>query len=144
MKQGGDEQVVAPGGTLRMQGFMPVGQAVPSAKASDATLTIAELLTGIITATHTDGATAGYTLPTGTLVDLGASLDIGDSFDWVIINLSAAATDTVTLLAGADHLIVGNTIVQAANGSTGILYGSSAQFRTKKTAANTRVTYRIG
>jgi len=143
MKQGASEMVVASGGTLRMQGFMPKAQAVPAAKTTAVTLTIAELLTGIVTATHTAGATAAYTLPTGTLVDAGCSLEAGDSFDWSLINLSAAAADTVTVTAGTDHTIVGNAIVQSVHASTGLIYGSSAMFRTKKTAANTMVTYRI-
>jgi hypothetical protein len=39
--------------------------------------------------------------------------------------------------------IVGNPIVQSANASTGGIYGNSARWRTRKTAANTFVTYRI-
>lgn len=142
-KQGGNEMVVASGGTLRMQGFNPKAQAVPTAKTTAATLTIAELLTGILTATHTAGATVAYTVPTGTLVEAGCVLDIGDSFDWVLINLSAAALDTITVTAGTDHTLVGNPIVQSAHSTTGGIYGSSGMFRTKKTALNTMVTYRI-
>jgi hypothetical protein len=151
MAQGAAELIAESGGaitakagsTLRVQGFMPKAQAVPAAKTTAVTLTIAELLTGIITATHTVGGTAAYTLPTGTLVDAGCSLDIGDSFDWSLINLSAAALDTVTVTAGEGHTIVGNAIVQSVHASTGLIYGSSGMFRTKKTAANTMVTYRI-
>jgi len=144
MKQGGNEQVFADGGRLRMQGLMTIGQAVPAAKTVAVTLTIAELLTKIITGTHTAGATAAYTLPTGALIDAGVDLEIGDSIDWALINLSAAAVDTVTITAGAGHTIVGNPIIQSAHSTTGGLYGNSAQFRTKKTAADTMVTYRIG
>jgi hypothetical protein len=60
-----------------------------------------------------------------------------------LINLSAAALDTVTVTAGEGHTIVGNAIVQSVHASTGLIYGSSGMFRTKKTAANTMVTYRI-
>ena len=66
-----------------------------------------------------------------------------DSFEWTLINLSAAAIDTITIVAGADHTVVGNMIVQSAHGTTGALYGNSATFRTRKTATNTFVTYRI-
>jgi len=116
---------------------------VPTAKTVAVTLTIAELLTGIITATHTAGATAAYTLPTGTLTDAGGTFAIGSGFDWALINLSAAAADTVTVTAGDDHTVVGNMIVQSVHATTGLIYGSSGLFRTKKTAANTFVTYRI-
>lgn len=121
-----------------------VPQGSPTAKTTTATLTIAELMTGIITGTHTAGATQTYTLPTGTLTDAGVTMAIGDSFDWVLINLSAAAADTVTVAAGTDHTVVGTMVVASAHSTTGALYGNAAQFRTRKTAANTFVTYRIG
>jgi len=118
-------------------------QGTPNAQTTTATLTIANLLTKIITGTHTAGATQNYTLPTGTLCDAGATFAVDSCFDWVLINLSAAAADTITVLVGADHTIVGNPIVQSAHITTGGIYGNSAIFRTRKTAANTFVTYRI-
>ena len=125
------------------RGVLTKSQGAPTAKTTDATLTIAELRTGLLTGTHAAGATQTYTLPTGTLTDAGVQMDAGDSFDWVLINLSAAAADTVTVAAGTDHTVVGNMVVQSAHATTGALYGNSAQFRTRKTAANTFVTYRI-
>lgn len=119
-------------------------QPAPTAKTTDVTLTIAELLTRIITGTHTAGATQTYTLPTGTLCDAGGSFAVDTCFDWILINLSAAAADTITVAAGADHTVVGNMVVQSAHATTGALFGNSAVFRTRKTAANTFVTYRIG
>ncbi len=118
-------------------------QVTPTAKTVAVTLTIAELLTGIITGTHAAGATQAYTLPTGTLCEGGATFAVDTCFDWSLINLSAAAIDTITVTAGADHTIVGNSIVQSAHASTGGVYGNSAMFRTRKTALNTFVTYRI-
>lgn len=115
-----------------------------TAKTVAVTLTAAELLTQIITGTHTAGATQAYTLPTGTLLDAAASWDTNEYFDWSLLNLSAASADTITLTSpGASHTIVGNAIVQSANASTGGIYGNSARWRTRKTAANTFVTYRI-
>jgi len=114
-----------------------------SAKTTAATLTIAELITGILTGTHTAGATQAYTLPTGTLTDAALGMAVNDSFDWTLINLSAAAADTITVTAGSGHTVVGNMIVQSVHASTGLIYGSSGMFRTRKTAANTFVTYRI-
>jgi hypothetical protein len=120
-----------------------VKQESPTAKTTAVTLTIAELLTGIITATHTAGATAAYTLPTGTDSESGASFSIRDSFDWSVINLSAAAADTITITANTTHTFAGNPIVQSANSTTGGIYGNSARFRTIKTSLNTFETYRI-
>jgi len=118
-------------------------QGTPNAQTVAVTLTIANLLTKIVTGTHAAGATQAYTLPTGTLCDAGATFAVDSCFDWSLINLSAAAIDTITVTAGADHTIVGNPIVQSAHVTTGGIYGNSAIFRTRKTAANTFVTYRI-
>lgn len=109
------------------------------------TLTIAKLLTGIVTGTHTVGATAAYTLPTGTLCSAGCACGDGDGFYWHLINLSAAAADTLTVTAGTDHTIVGVALVESAHISTGGLSGSnSSTWFTRKTTANTWVTYRVG
>lgn len=130
-------------GAVINRGVVAQNQPTPTAKTTDATLTIAELKTKLLTGTHTAGATQTYTLPTGTLTDAGLSFAADDSFDWVLINLSAAAADTVTVAAGVGHTVVGNMVVQSAHATTGALYGSSGTFRTRKTGANTYVTYRI-
>jgi len=118
-------------------------QPTPTAKTTDVTLTVAELLAKIITGTHAAGATQTYTLPTGTLTDAGGTFGVDACFDWSLINLSTASADTITIGAGADHTIVGNPVVQSAYETTGGVMGNSATFRTRKTAANTFVTYRI-
>lgn len=119
-----------------------------TAKNAAATLTAAELLGGEITVTHTTGGTLTHTLPTGTLMDAAGAMEIGDSFEWTLINLSAAAADSVTIAAGTNHTIVGSAIVISAHVTTGGAITSqgvnSARFRTRKTAANTYVTTRIG
>ena len=118
-------------------------QGAPATQTTTATLTAANLLSGIVTGTHAAGSTQTYTLPTGTLMDAACQLEANECFDWVLINLSAAAADTITVAAGADHTIVGGVIVQSQHASTGTLYGATGVFRTRKTAANTFVTYRI-
>ena len=119
-------------------------QVTPAAMTVAATITAANLLKGIITGTHTAGATQAYTLPTG--VDLDAALSsymINDaSFDFTIINLSVAAADTITLTASVGITIVGNPIIDANQIYTS-WYLSSGTFRVRKTAANTFVAYRI-
>ena len=110
-------------------------QPTPTAKAASATLTIAELLTGIVTTTGT--AAIALTLPTATLSDAGIAapaLPVNGCFDWIIVN-TATSLGAVTLTAGTAHTIVGSATVAI---------GTSAQLRTRKTAANTFVTYRIG
>jgi hypothetical protein len=122
---------------------MVKGQVAPAAKTSAVTLTIAELLTGIITGAPT--AAAAYTLPTGTLCEGGLTIAINESFDWNLINIATTATYIITLTAGTGHTIVGAAAIPANSTTTGGLWGTcGATFRTRKTALNTFVTYRIG
>jgi hypothetical protein len=143
-KHGGAEEVFLPGSTLRIQGRKYEAQPAPTAKTVAVTLTIAELLTRIITAVPTaTGATAAYTLPTGALIDAGVTMEVDDSFDWTIINSALAAADTITITAATGHTIVGGAIVQSLHASTGGITGYSATYRTRKTAADTFVSYRV-
>ena len=109
-------------------------QPAPTALAATATLTIAQLLSGIVTTSGTVAIT--LTLPTGTLSDAGVvapALPINGCFDWAVIN-TGTSTGAVTLAAGTAHTLVGGTAVAI---------GTSAGFRTRKTAAATFVTYRV-
>lgn len=120
-------------GAVRGGSFIS-SQVTPTAKTATATLTIAEILTDITTVTSTTAVT--LTLPTGTLTDAGVqsgTLAVNDSFEWVIINLGSSS-GAVTMAAGTGHTYVGSATVAI---------GTSATFRTRKTAANTFVTYRI-
>ena len=109
-------------------------QPAPTAKLASATLTIAELLTQIVTTSGTVAIT--LTLPTGTLTDAGVTgpaLPVNGCFDWAVINTGTSA-GAVTLAAGTGHTLVGSATVAI---------GTSAGFRTRKTAANTFVSYRM-
>ena len=109
-------------------------QPTPSAINASATLTIAQLLTGIIT---TNSATAvAFTLPTGTLTDagiLGGLLLVDQSFDWSIVN-TGSAVGVITVSGGTNNTLVGSGVLAIT---------TSATFRTRKTAANTFTTYRV-
>jgi hypothetical protein len=111
-----------------------VAQPTPSAINASATLTIAQLLTRIIT---TNSATAvAFTLPTGTLTDAGilnGQLLVNQSFDWNIINTGSSA-GAITVSGGTNNTLVGS-------GTIAIV--TSATFRTVKTATNTFTTYRV-
>lgn len=109
-------------------------QPAPTAKLASATLTIAELLTQTVTTSGTVAMT--LTLPTGTLTDAGVTgpaLPVNGCFDWAAINTGTGA-GSVTLAAGTGHTLVG---------AVGVAIGTSAGFRTRKTAANTFVSYRV-
>jgi hypothetical protein len=106
-------------------------QPTPSTADSTATITVAQIATRIITSTT--AAAVSMTLPTGALTDIGFQTPPNDaSHDWTVIN--TGATNAVTILAGVAHTVVGNMTVALS---------SSATFRTRKTASNTYVTYRI-
>jgi len=115
-------------------GIVLMNQQTPTAVTATGTLTIANLLTQIITSTS---ATAvSLTLPTGTLSDAGVSggtSAVNTSFDYSIINTGSAVGD-VTLVAGTGHTIVGSVSVPV---------GTSGRFRCRKTATNTFVSYRV-
>ena len=109
-------------------------QPTPTALSATATLTIAQLLTGIVTTSGTVAIT--LTLPTGTLCDAGVTgpaLPVNGCFDWAVINAGTSA-GAVTVAAGTGHTLVGSATVAI---------GTSAGFRTRKTAANTFVSYRV-
>ena len=94
-------------------------------------LTAAMILSGIVTST-TAAAVAG-TLPTGAVLDAASEFAIGDSFDWSVIATGANAF-TVTA-AATGHTVVGTAAVATV---------TSGAWRTRKTAAETFVSYRIG
>jgi hypothetical protein len=126
-------------------GTLAQAQGDPTAETTAVTLTGAELLTRIITGTHTTGADVDYTLPTGTAMDTAlANISDDESFEFTLINLSAALADTITLIENTgtgDFTIVGDPIVQSAHADSD--QPASATFRVRKTAANTFVAYRL-
>ena len=106
-------------------------QAAPAAVDTTATLTVANLKTGIITSSTAAAVT--MTLPTGTLTEGGFSgVYTNMTFEWTVIN--TGATNAVTVQAGTDHTLVGSGTVAA---------GVSGRFASRRTAANTFVTYRL-
>lgn len=104
-------------------------QPTPVAVDTTGAVSAAAILGGIVTST-TAAAVAG-TIPTGTVMDAAAEWAVNDSIDWSVI-VTGANTFTVTAASG--HTIVGAAAVATA---------TSGRFRTRKTAANTFVTYRL-
>lgn len=90
----------------------------------------ASLIMGNVVTSSTAAAVAA-TLDTGTVMDAAATMAVDDAFDWSVIN---TGPNTFTVTAAAGHTIVGVAAVVTV---------TSARFRTRKTAANTFVTYRL-
>jgi hypothetical protein len=107
-----------------------VTQVTPTAKTAAATLTAAELATGIITYT---GAAAALTVPLGADLDVAfPSMKVNSSFDFFIIN--TGATNAATVTANTGVTLVGVAAVAAV---------TAANWRVRKTADATYVFYRV-
>jgi len=107
-----------------------VTQVAPTAKVAAATLTAAELATGIITYT---GAAAALTMPLGTALDTAfPSMKVNSCFDFYIINIGGTNAATVTANTGVT--LVGVAAVSA---------NTACNWRVRKTADATYVAYRI-
>jgi hypothetical protein len=105
-------------------------QQAPVAKTAAATLTAAELATGIITYT---GAAVNLTMPLGTDLEAAfSSMKVNSSFDFHIINIGGTNAATVTANTGVT--LVGVAAVSA---------NTACNWRVRKTADNTFVAYRI-
>jgi len=108
-------------------------QPTQTSKSAAVTLTIAELLTGIVQFT---GATIGtLTLPTGTAIEGGlpTTFPTNMSFDFSVINTGTAA-GAVTITGNTGLTLVGSMVVPIT---------TSGLFRVRKTATNTYTVYRI-
>lgn len=84
---------------------------------------------GLVTST-TAAAVVG-TVPTGQVMDLAVQFSIGDSVDWSVI---ATGANSFTVTAASGHTLVGSGVVATV---------TSGLFRTRKTAADTFITYRL-
>lgn len=104
-------------------------QGAPVALNATGNVTATAMLGGIVTST-TAAAVAG-TIPTGTVMDAASEFAINDSFDWSVI---ATGANAFTVTADTGHTLVGTAVVATV---------TSGLFRTRKTAANTFVTYRL-
>jgi hypothetical protein len=111
-------------------GVKAYDQTAPAAVNATATLTVANLKTGIITSTS--ALATDMTLPTGTDTQAGFSGTYDNfTFEWSVINTGPSL---VRVLAGTAHTIVG---------SGSVATGTSGRFASRRTAANTFVTYRL-
>ena len=133
-------QAPLPNGTGGYQlGDGTVGEAIlsvqgaPTALTAAATATAAQLAAGLFTFNGTAG---NLTLPTVADLEEGipSATKVNAAFDFSIINIDAAGSDSVTLAVGTGWTIVGVAAV-AVN--------TSAQFRARKTGDGTWTAYRI-
>jgi hypothetical protein len=118
--------------TQRATGAMELVQPTPAVLNTTGTLTAAMLMTGLVTSTTAAAVVA--TLDTGAIMNASfLDMAVDDAIEWTAIATGANAF-TVTA-AASGHTIVGSGVVAT---------GTSKQFRTRKTAADTFVTYNLG
>jgi hypothetical protein len=108
-------------------------QTAPLAVTAAVTATPAQLANGLFTFNGTAG---NLTLPTvEDLEEAFPSMDkVDTAFDFFVINIDAAGSDTVTLAIGTGWTIVG---------AAGVVVNTSAHFRARKTGTGTWTAYRV-
>jgi hypothetical protein len=104
-------------------------QRAPIAINAAGAIPVSALVNGVITSNSLLGITC--TLPTGAAMDVISDFRPDDAFEWCVI---AAGLFGFTVGASAGHTIVG---------AAGVGSGASGYFRTRRTAPNTFITYRV-
>lgn len=111
-------------------------QAAPATATVTATLTIAQLVTGILLGSPGSSA-ASYTLPTVALTEATlVNAKIDSSFEFTVINVDGSGSGVITLVAGTGWTITGLATIAATA-------GTANHFRARKTGATTWTLYRI-
>lgn len=127
-------------------GFLVVNQATPTALTVSALLTAAQLLTGLLTANQGAAGAAAYQLPTAAnlnalvLTTAPGGFQIGQSFDFTLVNVSTVAAEAASITTNTGWTLVGDMDVAANSAAT---TKSAGRFRAKKTAATTWTLYRL-
>jgi len=113
-------------------GYAPV----PATATVTATLTAAQVLSGILLGSPGTSA-AAYTLPTvATLEATLSSAKVGSTFDLSVINVDGSSSGVITMTAGTGWTLVGLATVAATAGTAQL-------FRARKTGDGTWTLYRI-
>jgi len=112
----------------------------PATAAGDATLTAAQLATGIILGSPGSSA-AAYTLPTGTAMDTYFSnAKIGSTVDFSVVSVNGSGGGVITITTNTGWSI-------GSSGSQGLMTvttaGTAQAYRARRTGDNTWALYRI-
>ncbi len=111
-------------------------QNTPATATTTATLTIAQLLTGILNGSPSTSA-ATYTLPTVALTEATlVNAKIGSSFDFSVCNIDGSSSGVITMAVGTGWTLTGLATIAATAGTTG-------RFRAYKTGATTWTCQRL-
>jgi hypothetical protein len=138
---GGTAPAAVTSTTLRSTGLVTVTQGAPAAATTSATLTAANLITGIITVNQGGAGASAQQLPAATAMDTALPDSVGgDAFDFSVINISTVAAESASLTTNAGWTLVGDMDVAANSAAT---TKSAGRFRARKTGTGTWVLYRL-
>lgn len=116
-------------------------QGAQTAKTVSATLTAAEILTGLITVNQGAAGASVQTLPTAAAMDTALPDFAADmSFDFSLINISTVAAEDASIATNTGWTLVGNMDVASNAAATD---KSAGRFRARKTAAGAWTLYRL-
>ena len=128
-------------GCVILRGTLGVKQGNPAAKTTSATLTAAEVITGIITVNQGGGANSALQLPAGSTMDTAfPDFSSGDAFDFSVVNISTNAAETASITTNTGLTLVGNMLLAA---NTAVTANSQGRFRGIKIGAGTWTFCRI-
>jgi hypothetical protein len=138
---GGAKDGTGVDGVTRVNGVRLQQQGNPAAKTTSATLTAAEVLTGIITVNQGAAGASAQQLPAASAMDTALPTSVaGDSFDFSVINISTVAAESASLTTNTGWTLVGDMDVAANNAAT---TKSAGRFRARKTGTAAWVLYRL-
>lgn len=130
-------------GVIIERGVKLVRQGAPAAKTTSATLTAAEVLTGIITVNQGAAGASAQQLPLATAMDTALPDSAADdAFDFSVINISTVDAEDASVTTNTGWTLVGSMDIPANNGSS-VTNNCSARFRARKTATGAWTLYRL-
>lgn len=116
-------------------------QGAPHAATTSATLTAANILTGIITVNQGAGASSAQQLPLATAMDTALPrFAAGDAFDFSVINISTVAAEDASITTNTGWTLAGNMDIASNAAATD---KSAGRFRARKTGAGAWTLYRL-
>lgn len=138
---GGTAPAAVTATTLRSTGLVTVTQGAPAAATTSATLTAANLLTGIITVNQGGAGASAQQLPAGGALDTALPAAVaGDAFDFSVINISTTAAESASLTTNTGLTLVGDMDIAANSAAT---TKSAGRFRARKTGTALWTVYRL-
>lgn len=128
-------------GVVRVGGVELKTQGAPAAATTSATLTAANVLTGIITVNQGAAGASAQQLPLATAMDTALATSVaGDAFDFSMINISVTAAEAASITTNTGWTLVGDMDVAA---NSAITTKSAGRFRARKTGTGAWTLYRL-